>query len=178
MQTTEKNRFEVQSLVISFVIIAICEVFFLADVIADFFSIDIDTTWFDHDTLERFSVLALSCALIVIGRQVYRLFKEHQQATDTVDVASGELLNVIERHFTQWGLSPSEREVALLLIKGLSTQEIADLRETKIGTVKSQTSSIYQKASLKGRNELVAYFVEDLLAGESLTDTKPQPENS
>lgn len=75
---------------------------------------------------------------------------------------------VIQRHFDMWKFSPSEREVALLLIKGMSTQEIADIRDTKIGTVKSQTSAIYQKAGVKGRNELVAYFVEDLLAGERM----------
>ena len=58
----------------------------------------------------------------------------------------------------------------MLLIKGLSIQEIADIRETKTGTIKSQCSAIYRKAEVKGRNELVAYFVEDLLSGESLSD--------
>ncbi len=50
----------------------------------------------------------------------------------------------------------------------ISIQEIADIIETKTGTIKSQCGAIYRKANVKGRNELVAYFVEDLLAGESL----------
>ena len=58
----------------------------------------------------------------------------------------------------------TEKEVAWLLIKGLSIQEIADARNTKIGTVKSQSNAVYQKAGLQGRAELVSYFVEDLLA--------------
>ena len=82
-----------------------------------------------------------------------------------MQVASGELLSVIFTHFEKWGLSPSEVEIALLLIKGFSAAEIAALRETRPGTVKSQSSAIYQKADVRGRNELVAYFVEDLLAG-------------
>jgi DNA-binding CsgD family transcriptional regulator len=165
---SNNNRFEVQGLIFSFVVIAICEAFFLIDVYADLFRIDIDTTWIEHDKIELFAVLTLTFSLVIIGMQIFRLLRKHRQIEDTVEVASGELLSVIQRHFEQWKLSPSEAEVALLLIKGMSTQEIANIRETKAGTVKSQTSSVYQKAGVKGRNELVAYFVEDLLAGEKM----------
>lgn len=166
----KSGRFEVHGLIFSFIIIAICEAFFLIDVYADFFRIDIDTTWIGHDKIELFAVLTLTFSLIIIGMQIVRLLKKHREIEDTVEVASGELLGVIQRHFAKWKLSPSEAEVALLLIKGMSTQEIADIRNTKAGTVKSQTGSIYQKANVKGRNELVAYFVEDLLAGEKMIE--------
>lgn len=172
MSLKPKKSFEVQALIFSFTVIAICEVFFLIDVYADLFRIDIDTTWFDHDKIELIAVLALTFAMLVIGMQIIRLLKKHRQSQDSVQVASGELLSVIFRHFEEWKFSPSEQDVALLLIKGMSTQEIADLRETKIGTVKSQSSSIYQKAGVRGRNELVAYFVEDLLAGEKMLKEK------
>lgn len=170
--TKKKNRFEVRGLVASFIIIAICESFFLTDVYADFFRIDIDTTWFDHNEIELIAVLALSFSLVVIGLQIRRLLHRHRQAEDTVEAASGELFSVIQKNFVNWQLSPSEKEVAFLLIKGMSTQEIADLRDTKLGTVKSQTSSIYQKAGVKGRNELVAFFVEDLLSGETVLNER------
>ena len=89
-------------------------------------------------------------------------------AEDRVKVASGELMQVISEKFDDWRLSPSERDIAVLLIKGLSNQEIAEIRATRPGTVKSQSSSIYQKSGVKNRHELAAYFVEDLLAGERL----------
>ncbi len=168
----KRKKFEVRSLIFSFVVIAVCEMFFLIDIYADFFRIDIDTTWIEHDKIELFSTLTLALALIVIGMQIIRLLKEHRQARDSVDVASGELLSVIRRRFIDWKLSTSEQEVALLLIKGMTTQEIADIRKTKLGTVKSQSSSIYQKADVRGRNELVAFFVEDLLAGERIIGTE------
>jgi hypothetical protein len=38
------------------------------------------------------------------------------------------LASAIDREFERWGLSPAEREVGLLLLKGLSHQEIADVR--------------------------------------------------
>lgn len=69
----------------------------------------------------------------------------------------------IENQFSQWGLSKSEKEIALMLIKGFSTREIASFRKTAEKTVRVQTSSIYKKASVSNRNELAAFFLEDLL---------------
>lgn len=163
MLSKRKNNFEVRSLILSFLVIATCEAFFLMDVSADIFQIDISTSWIDHSMIELIATVFLALALVVIGLRIKRLLGEYREAQDSVKVASGELLAVIHGRFEEWHLSPSESEIAMLLIKGFTAQEIADLRATRPGTVKSQSSSIYQKAGLRGRNELVAYFVEDLL---------------
>ena len=168
MTSKRKSTFEVQSLILSFLVIAVCEAFFLLDVVADIFQIDISTSWIDHSMIELITAFSLAPALIIIGLQIIRLLRAHSEAQNSVKVASGELLAVIDDKFKKWRLSPSECEIALLLIKGFTAQEIADLRNTRSGTVKSQSSTIYQKAGVRGRNELVAYFVEDLLAGERI----------
>ncbi len=77
--------------------------------------------------------------------------------------ASGQLSELIQSQLEKWGLSRSEKEIALLLIKGLSLDEIAEVRGTKAKTIRQQASSIYRKAGLAGRHELAAYFLEDLL---------------
>lgn len=69
----------------------------------------------------------------------------------------------IDRQFGRWELSPAEREVALLLLKGLSLKEIAGVRETSERTVRQQSLAVYRKSGLKGRAELSAFFLEDLL---------------
>jgi len=69
----------------------------------------------------------------------------------------------IDRQMTQWRLSESEKEVALLLLKGLSLKEIADVRNTAEKTARTQSTAIYAKAGLAGRSELSAFFLEDLL---------------
>lgn len=172
-----KKAFEVRFLVASFVIIAICEIFFLLDVSSDVFQVDIAAPWIDHNAVELITTVTLAFALAVIGWQIKRLLRENRDARASVQVASGELLAVIYAKFDAWKLTPSESEIALLLIKGLSTQEISDLRDTRLGTVKSQSSAVYQKAGVTGRNELAAYFVEDLLAGENiLPKGNPDPE--
>ncbi|MFL5260978.1 MAG: helix-turn-helix transcriptional regulator [Anaeromyxobacteraceae bacterium] len=69
----------------------------------------------------------------------------------------------IDTQFRRWELTPAEREVALLLLKGLSLKDIADLRATSERTVRQQSLGIYRKSGVAGRAELAAFFLEDLL---------------
>ncbi|MBY6062730.1 helix-turn-helix transcriptional regulator [Pseudidiomarina sediminum] len=69
----------------------------------------------------------------------------------------------IQERFKQWRLSPSEQEVAVLLIKGLTLNEIAEVRNTKEKTVRQQASSVYSKSGLSGRNNLSAWLIDALL---------------
>ena len=70
----------------------------------------------------------------------------------------------IEAQFERWSFTEAEREVALLLLKGLSLKEIASVRETSDRTVRVQARALYAKAGLSGRAALSAFFLEDLLA--------------
>lgn len=79
--------------------------------------------------------------------------------------ASGAFAELMQERFTDWGLTPAERDVALFSIKGLSTAEIAAMRSTSEGTVKAQTNAIYRKAGVSGRPQLLSLFIEDLMDG-------------
>jgi DNA-binding CsgD family transcriptional regulator len=72
--------------------------------------------------------------------------------------------DAIETQFSRWNLTEAEREVALLLLKGLSHKEISVVRSVSERTVREQARSIYSKAGLTGRTALSAFFLEDLLA--------------
>jgi DNA-binding CsgD family transcriptional regulator len=54
------------------------------------------------------------------------------------------------------GLTKAERAVAEMLVDGTSSAEIARLRGTSIRTVSNQIASIFRKASVVSRGELVA----------------------
>jgi DNA-binding CsgD family transcriptional regulator len=69
----------------------------------------------------------------------------------------------IDRQFRRWALTEAEREIALLILKGLSHKAIARIRRTSERTVREQARSIYNKAGLSGRSGLSAFFLEDLL---------------
>lgn len=69
----------------------------------------------------------------------------------------------IDGQLEKWELTSAEKEVAFLLLKGLSSKEIAKIRNTTEKTARTQSIAIYAKAGLAGRSELSAFFLEDLL---------------
>lgn len=77
--------------------------------------------------------------------------------------ARHELALVLKKQFEDWQLTQTEREVAMLLLKGLSFKEIAAVRSTMEKTVRQQASTIYKKANVSGRHAFSAWFIEDLL---------------
>jgi len=62
---------------------------------------------------------------------------------------------------THVGLSPRERQVLGMLVRGLTNQEIALLLGTAIGTVKNQVASLLRKTGTSNRSEL-AYWAASL----------------
>lgn len=73
------------------------------------------------------------------------------------------LSSAIDEQLSKWDLTTAEKEVAFLLLKGLSLKEVGNARNTTEKTARVQSMSIYAKAGLSGRSELSAFFLEDLL---------------
>jgi DNA-binding CsgD family transcriptional regulator len=121
-------------------------------------------------------VMTAAGVVYLLGR-VRRQHKEQMTLMRDLEVARGEgaqwradmrelmkgLSEAIDSQFDRWGLTSAEREVALLLLKGLSHKEIAVVREASVLTVRQQARSVYAKANLSGRAALSAFFLEDVL---------------
>lgn len=73
------------------------------------------------------------------------------------------LATALDRQFVRWELTDAERDVAMLLLKGLALKEAAEVRGTSERTVRQQALGVYRKAGVAGRAELSAFFLEDLL---------------
>jgi DNA-binding CsgD family transcriptional regulator len=73
----------------------------------------------------------------------------------------------IGERFASWGLTPAEREVALLLLKGRSHKQIAFATGRSERTIRQHAVAVYQKSGLNGRAELAAFFLEDIPLPES-----------
>jgi DNA-binding CsgD family transcriptional regulator len=91
------------------------------------------------------------------ARQDFQLYQN-----ETKHYAQG-LSVKIDEQLEKWHLSNAEKDICLLLLKGLSNKEIADMRTTSEKTVRQQVSAILQKANLHSRSELIAFFLEDIL---------------
>ena len=73
------------------------------------------------------------------------------------------LAAAIDDQLVRWGLTPAERDVALLLLKGKSHKAIAYETGRSERTIRQHAVTVYQKSGLAGRAELAAFFLEGLV---------------
>ncbi|KGB83552.1 MAG: LuxR family transcriptional regulator [Confluentimicrobium sp.] len=143
---------------------AICAVFFVSDIVLSV--VGLRTTpisWQTRELLEIGAAVGLILGLVLGAVALRRTMQKTQRYQEQLRVASGAFAELMQERFAQWALTPAEKDVALFAIKGLSTQEIAALRNTSEGTVKAQTNAIYRKAGVSGRPQLLSLFIEDLM---------------
>ena len=98
------------------------------------------------------------------------VFPEH-------DLISGMTSKLLEHqgyfhnYFKDWGFTKTETEVGLLILVGMSLRDIADQRGTSETTTRQQALSLYKKASVEGRHQLSAFFLEKLMLDYRLETT-------
>lgn len=81
----------------------------------------------------------------------------------SAEAALAGLGKAIDERFSAWGLTPVEREIALLVLKGHSHKQIAYETGRSERTVRQHAVAVYHKSGLNGRAELAAFFLEDIL---------------
>jgi DNA-binding CsgD family transcriptional regulator len=84
--------------------------------------------------------------------------------------AARSFADAMDVEFERWALTAAEREVAMLLLKGMSLKDIAAARGTAERTVRQQATTIYAKAGVAGRTELASYFLDALPSSSSSPD--------
>lgn len=149
---------------------ALCILFLMVEASLDVVGMELEDILGTRDVLELFVVLALVFGAVYLVLELRRMAARQKLLEDQMKVASGAFHELLEQHFSDWALTPSERDVAMFIIKGMSIAEIAALRSSAEGTVKAHSSRIYAKAGVTGRHQLISLFVEELLS-----DGLPQP---
>ena len=122
-------------------------------------------SWALLELVEIGATVGLILGVVVSARMLRRSIARQRDVEDRLRAASGAFVDLLQDRFRDWALTPAEKDVALFSIKGLSTQEIAALRNTSEGTVKAQTNAIYRKAGVSGRPQLLSLFIDDLMGG-------------
>lgn len=152
------------TLAIIFAIQAVCAFFFVYDILSSILGLRAaPLSWELRELMEVGAALGLILGLVLGGVALRKSFRERRAAEERLRRASGAFLELLEERFIEWALTPAERDVALFAIKGMTTSEIAQLRNTSEGTVKAQTNAIYRKAGVAGRPQLLSLFIEDLM---------------
>jgi len=147
--------------------------FFVSDIFSSLFGFrSSPVSWQYREVIEIGAAVGLVLGLVLGALALRRSLRRQKHAEGQLRLASGAFMELMEERFQEWGLTPSERDVALFAIKGLSTLEIAQMRKTSEGTVKAQTNAIYRKADVSGRPQLLSLFIDDLM-GEKLPGFTP-----
>jgi len=143
---------------------------------------EIDITDVLVDALTLFLTVASAVGIALLAQRMQRQHEEKLSLIRDLETARREgegwrhkmhshvegIRIEMERQFEDWGMTNAEREIALLILKGLSHKEVAALRGTSEATVRQQAQSIYGKANLPGKTAFSAYFLEDLWVPEQI----------
>lgn len=139
----------------------------------------------DGVTLEHiaFEGAIVAVAAVAFARVVARLRADRRRLAEELDQARADVdalqsraarwreesaaaarsfSDAVDLEFERWGLTVAEREVALLLLKGVSLKDIAAARDTAERTTRQQAAAVYAKAGVTGRTELASYFLDAL----------------
>jgi DNA-binding NarL/FixJ family response regulator len=144
-----------------------CVLFFVADVIEDYRNAPAEAGLSMHLNVEALATLSLLAAIVVEVRYLHSLLRRKAQLEKAVQTASAAVHEVIEAHFRNWRLSPSETDVATFLVKGLDIPEIAHVRGCAEGTVKAHLNAIYRKSGTRNRGELLSVIIDSLLVARA-----------
>ena len=125
-----------------------------------------------HFTFELFTYIGLSIALIAGVRYVLiirvRLYREEQKS----HAIAQNLIQILNQQMDERKMTPTEQEIAWMMIKGHRFSEIAKLRGVKESTTRLQATSIYSKAGVNSRSEFMADIFNTILMFDGADTTK------
>jgi DNA-binding CsgD family transcriptional regulator len=150
-------------------------------ILEDILSLYLNAHWLHYSQTYFTFMEALIAIFSVVG--IYFLFKElkdHKRDIDSarevieslksknqkLNAVNLDFWNSIQDQFKGWSLTPAEKDIAILLLRGLSNQQIAAIRGKSLKTIENQAFSIYQKSGTTGKLEFIAFFISPLLPEE------------
>ncbi len=151
-----------------FVAKVIAFLFFMFDVAFDLQNHVVSNTPYGNSELvhlgfEVFAVFALGSGIFVTAQYMVLLRESQQNAELSLHHLRRDFDGLAKQKFERWSLTPAEKDISILLLKGLGTAEISEIRSTKIGTVNLQVHKVLQKAGATNRAEFMSLFMDEFL---------------
>jgi DNA-binding CsgD family transcriptional regulator len=125
-----------------------------------------------HLVMEVAATAGIGLAFVLIRQHLRRAEHVHQADQSQLHALRQDFDRHMRDRFAQWGLSAAEGDVAILTMRGLRISEIATMRHTQDGTIKSQLSSIFRKSGVSTRTEFVARFMDEFLDQAAVRSSK------
>ena len=147
---------------------AVAFLFFLFDIIFDVRDHILDAAM--YETFELVHLLFEGFAVVAIGAGIWLTFQYQSVLKEQANSAEQNLYylrndfdSLLRKKFESWGFTDAEREIAILVLRGFTNAQIAELRETKVGTVKVQIHKLIQKTNSASRTDFMAVFMDEFL---------------
>lgn len=147
------------TIVVALVLEVLAATFFIADSLFEL----ITSPDKRHPLTELPVAVALCIGAFFAIRELKAVLRRSVEQDRALALASGAFLKVVERQFDLWRLTPAERDVAWLSLKGVDVTEIATLRGAANGTVRAQLARIYNKSGVTSRAQFASLFVDELM---------------
>lgn len=145
----------------------VCAGFFTSGILISLFGLEVQPIdWLYYELFEIGAALGLIFGSGVGILALRNAMLRSARAEAALAQARSAFRDVLEQRFTEWDLTPAERDVALFSIKGFSTADIAGFRQVSEGTIKAQTNAIYRKAGVSGRAQLLSLFIDELVSDD------------
>jgi DNA-binding NarL/FixJ family response regulator len=146
----------------TWVVLVTAGIFFIIDVIEDAAQGETYRQW----GMEAIVFVAILLALAYEIYTTYSMERQLDSKESELQSLKGNLAEVVKDQFKKWALSNSESEVAWLIIKGFSFNEISVMRSVAEKTIRAQAGAVYRKSGTGNRSEFTATFLDDLLNHE------------
>lgn len=143
-------------------------IFFLFDVVFDLRDHFSDGTPYSKDEIihlvfEGGAVVALFFGMVSLFRYTSFLNNQNIKAQMQLSALKVDFDEYVRSQFAKWELTVAEKDVALLLLRGLNTSDIADLRSVSVGTIKVQAHNVFGKSGVSSRVEFMALFMDEFI---------------
>ncbi len=162
-----ENDLTIQSsMLIKYGLIIVIGLFFAFDFFTDMSRASDQLTTY----IEGLAFLLVVLLLIWQLRENMYMNQQLNVIRDENNKLSEDLNNQIETEFCDWKLTPSEKEIAWLIIKGFLIKEIAYSRSVSEKTIHAQLTSIYRKSGVKNRSEFVTLFLQRMFDDNTAND--------
>ena len=116
-----------------------------------------------HTIFEFMAVVGLLFGSVLLWRALQNTIQLNAINKETIEIQKGHFDEVASSRFGAWNFTPSEMDVAKLILRGLTLKEIAGARSVSIGTVKAQTNSILKKSGSSNRAAFLGLFIDEFL---------------
>lgn len=155
------SKFVVGLLGVSFCFFLVDSILDIADHIATQRAYNIDELI--HIFFELLATAALGLGILFMRSYLTLLNERHQQAQTSLTALRSDFDNFIGIKFDNWHLSDAERDVAFLLLRGVTINDISSFRNTSVGTVKAQCRNIFKKSGVSSRVDFMSLFMEEFI---------------